>query len=386
MTTTQAAQTFQLDCGATLLVQPMPDVQSASVAILVPAGVIHEPSRVNGAASVLGDLVMRGAGQYDSRQLSSAFDRLGVQRNESTSWSFTSLSASMLAEHLPTTLPLYAAVLRESHLPEDELQPAIDGVEHSLRAMEDEPHRKVFVELRRSTYDDPWGRPSEGTLDDLANIDLPMLREFYAQGFRPNGTIIGVAGNVDPSAVRDQLDSLLCGWSSAVAASPSPSPRQPPRRHIPHDSTQTHIALSWNAVPYGHPDYYRAWVACNVLGGNSSSRLFTQVRERRGLCYSVSTSLSFAADEGRVLGYVGTTTERAQETLDVTLEEIQRLAEGVNADELARCQAHAKSSLVMSQESSGARASSIARDWHHLGRVQTLDEIHEKVASVTVEE
>ncbi len=116
-----------------------------------------------------------------------------------------------------------------------------------------------------------------------------------------------------------------------------------------------------------------------------SSRLFTEVREKRGLCYSVYASLNSLRDQGRVLCYAGTTAERAQETLDVTLQELTRLGDGISESELDRCKARAKSSLIMQQESSSSRASSIARDWYHLGRIETLEEVREKIESLTID-
>ena len=379
------ARIFPLSCGATLLVEPMADVQSASFSCLVPAGSIYEPAGINGLSAVLTDLVTRGAGPWDSRTFNDRLEELGLQRSEVTGWNFLSFNGSLLAEHLPAALELYAEMLQRARLPQEELAPTIIGVEQSLRALEDEPHRKVFVELRRSAYDDPWGRSSEGTLADLPRITLDRVQELYRSGFTPAPTILGVAGCVEPEAVRDRLESLLAGWRGGPQRQVTAGPRQPPIRHLSHDSAQTHIGLAWEAAPYGHPDYYSAWAAASILGGSSSSRLFTEVRERRGLCYSVSTSLNSVLTEGRVFTYVGTTSERAQETLDVTLDEIAKLSRGIDLPELERCQAHAKSSLVMQQESTAARAAALARDFFFLGRVQTLDEVHDLVQSLTVE-
>jgi len=383
--TPHTVHVLQLSCGATLLVEPMDDVQSAAFCILVPAGTIYEPAGANGSAAVLADIITRGAGPYDSFELNSRLERLGVQRSETAGWNFISLSGALLPQHLPETFALYAEVLRYAHIPSAEVGPAVDGVEQSLRAMEDEPQRKVFLEVRRSAYDAPWGRSTEGTLAELPHITQRRLQACYRACFRPNGTIIGVAGRVDPEQVREHLEQLLAGWPQQPEPQVVAGPRQPPVRHIHHDSAQTHIGLAWQAVPFGHPDYYAAWAAAHILGGGSSSRLFTEVRERRGLCYAVSTSLNSILTEGRVFGYVGTTSERAQETLQVTCDEIARLPAGIDPAELARCQANAKSSLVMQQESTSARASSIARDWFYLGRVQSLAEIHAQVQSVTAE-
>jgi predicted Zn-dependent peptidase len=136
-------------------------------------------------------------------------------------------------------------------------------------------------------------------------------------------------------------------------------------------------------VPYRDPDYFHAWGAVGALGRGMSSRLFTEVRERRALCYSVGATCHTFRDRGAVLCYAATSTDRAQETFDVTLGELVRLADGIAEQELDRLKAQIKYALIMQQESSGARSSSIARDWYHLARVRTLDEIGRLVDGLT---
>jgi predicted Zn-dependent peptidase len=143
---------------------------------------------------------------------------------------------------------------------------------------------------------------------------------------------------------------------------------------VSHDSQQTHIAVCWSAPPYRADESYEATAALAILGGGSSSRLFTEVRERRGLCYSVSAGYQTLRDCAAAICYSGTSAPRAQETLDVILAEIRRLPGTLEAEELDRVKARAKSGLVMQQESSAARAGGIARQWYHLGTVRTLAE------------
>ena len=128
-------------------------------------------------------------------------------------------------------------------------------------------------------------------------------------------------------------------------------------------------------MPYRDENYFQAWGTVGVLSGGSSARLFTEVRERRGLCYSVYAVCHTLRDRGAVFCYAGTSADRAQETLDVTVGELARLADGIENDELDRLKARMKSALIMQQESSAARSGAIARDWYHLGRARTLDEV-----------
>jgi predicted Zn-dependent peptidase len=144
--------------------------------------------------------------------------------------------------------------------------------------------------------------------------------------------------------------------------------------------------LAYASVPVGHPDYYDALAAVNVLGSmGSSSRLFTEVREKRGLCYAVSASYYAFKDRASIFCYAGTTTERAQETLDVSLAEVRRLAEGIDPEEVARVRAAIKSALIMQQESTSARAHVLASDWYFLGRVRPIEEIQSAINALTPE-
>ena len=126
--------------------------------------------------------------------------------------------------------------------------------------------------------------------------------------------------------------------------------------HIPFQSNQSHVGVAYSTIPYKHPDYFQAWAAVGVLSSGSSSRLFTEVREKRGLCYTVYASLHTQRDRASVLCYAGTTAERAQETLDVTIGELERLGKGIEQSELGRLKARIKSSLIMQQESTSARS------------------------------
>lgn len=382
----QSIHTYELANGLTLLVEEMRHVQSAAFALLTPAGTIYEPYGENGAAAAALDLITRGAGERNSRELSAALDFLGVQANDHVGWNFLTFSGATLAENLLPALPIYADLVQRPLLPEDQMPAVMNSAVQSLLSIEDEPQRKVFVELRSLCYDDPWGRSSDGKLADLENLSYESLVKFSRTNLRPNGSLIGVAGNVNADEVKEQVERHFGNWA------PRPEPeivRRPCTggvHHLPHDSSQTHIGIAYDSVPYDSPDYLTAWAAVSILSGGSSSRLFTEVREKRGLCYSVYATLNTLLTEGRVFAYAGTTTERAQETLDVMLEEIRKLSQGIDQAELKRCQARAKSSLIMQQESTASRAGAIARDWFHLKRVKTLDEIHAQVESLSVEQ
>lgn len=381
----QQIHTHAIANGLTLIIEPMADVQSAAFSLLVPAGSNYDPPEQAGAAAILCDWIMRGAGQRDSRQLSNELDNLGVQRNEGVGNSHISFTGATLAESLPAALRLYADIVQRPQLPVDQFEAARTGIEQSLRAIEDEPRQKVMVELRRRCYESPWGIPSEGTLEGVRNLSATVVKKHFERCAGPHDAILGIAGKVDAREATGLVEELFGDWTVKSPPAFVAGPRGPARDHIAHDSTQTQIGIAYDSVPYRDPGYYAAWAAVSVLSGGMSARLFTEVREKRGLCYSVYAMLNSLRDQGKVLCYAGTTVERAQETLDVTLQELVRLGKGISPDELDRCKARAKSSLIMQQESSSSRASSIARDWYHLGRVTTLDEVRDKIDALSVD-
>ena len=372
--------------GLTVIVEEMPDVRSASFALLVPAGSLYEPAGTNGTAAALADWITRGAGKRPNRELSSALDRLGVQRDEQVGWNFLTLSGATLAENLAPTFEIYRDILLEPSFEEDLFDPVLSGVQQSLLAQEDDLQRKAIVELRKRCYDLPWGRPTDGSLEELETITAHGVRKHFQRCVVPQGAILGVAGNVNAHAVIEQIRQLLSDWKGAAPPIPKATAAPGGSLHIPHESTQTHLAMAYKAVSASDPDYYAAWAATSILGGGSSSRLFTEVRENRGLVYTVYASLNTLKTEGRVIVYAGTTAERAQATWDVTLKELHKLSQSISGEELERCKVRAKSSLIMQQESTGSRAAGLARDWFHLGRVVTLDEVRHQVEVLTVQQ
>jgi predicted Zn-dependent peptidase len=381
----QSILTHTFANGLVLVAEPMMSLESAAFTFLLPAGCALDPLDYAGLAEVTCELTLRGSGNRDSRQFIEELERLGVEHGQSVSTTHTSYSGAMLSRNLLPALDVYADLLRRARLPKDQMEPARQVVLQELAAIEDEPGHKLMQELRGHHYPDPWGRSSHGNEAGLTRVGLDQIREHYARNYQPNGAIVGVAGNFDWEALKAHVGSLLDDWRS-LAPQTIVDGKLPPRRaHIAHDSNQTQIGIAFDSLPYNHPDYFQAWGAVGVLSGGMSSRLFTEVREKRGLCYSVYATMHSLRDRGSVLCYAGTSSARAQETLDVTLGELVRIAEGVLPDELSRLKARIKSSLIMQQESSISRSSAIARDLYYLGRVRTLEEISQLVDGLSCE-
>lgn len=371
--------------GLTLVAEPMMSLESAAFSILVPAGSVYDPVDRNGQAAMMCELSLRGSGNRDSRQFVQDLDNLGVERADSTSAGHISFSGATLSRNLLPALEIFADLIRRPHLPEDQLEAVRNVVLQELQAIEDEPAQKVMLELRKRQYPDAWGRNSHGEREHVETLTIGELRQHHQQFFQPGGTIIGVAGRIDWPQLKDRVGEFFGDWSTGrPAVEPVSAIRESAVHHLAHPSNQTQIAIAYSNVPYRDPEYFQAWGSIGVLSGGMSSRLFTEVREKRGLCYTVYASYHTLRDRGAVLCYAGTTAERAQETLDVTLGELQRLRKGIETGELDRLKARIKSSLIMQQESSSSRSGAIARDWYHLGRVRTLDEISAIVDGLSV--
>ncbi len=365
----------RFDNGLVLVAEEMNWLESAAFTLIVPAGCAHEPRERAGLAGFTCEMALRGAGALNSREFVEALDNLGVERGESVSDSHTSYSGATLAESLREALAIYADVLRRPQLPDELLDAGRQVLLQELQSVEDDPHHKLMVELRRRHFPEPWGRPTQGTEQGLEETSIDDIRSFHSKQYRPNGTIIGVAGRFDWPALRDHVEGLFASWQADDLPPLIEGKRGQRVEHVMFDSHQTQIGIAYDSVPYRDPEYFQAWGAVGALSGGMSSRYFTEVREKRGLCYSVYAAYVTQRDRGAVVSYAGSSADRAQETLDVMLAELSKLSEGIHEQELQRLKARIKSSLIMQQESSSARSSAIARDWYHLDRIRQLDEL-----------
>jgi predicted Zn-dependent peptidase len=368
-----------------LVGEPTQSVESAAFTFLLPAGCCHDPAGRAGLAGLASEMMLRGAGPRDSRTWLSDLENLGVERGESVGVAHATFHGATLRDNLAAALGLFADMLRRPHLPADQLEAGRNVCLQELRAIGDEPSHKLMIELRRRRYPDPWGRSSHGEEPSLRAATVDDVRRFYEQYYRPGGAILAVAGNFDWRRLIDLVEQLFGDWQPGDIGEPAETNGRPPGNHIPFQSTQSHVGIAYPTIPYKHPDYFQAWAAVGVLSSGSSSRLFTEVRERRGLCYTVYASLHTQRDRASVLCYAGTTAQRAQETLDVTVRELLRLGEGIQQSELDRLKARIKSALIMQQESTSARSGALARDWYHLGRARTLDEVSDLVDKLSAE-
>ena len=383
----QSIYTHVFPNGLTLLAERLPHVRSASFSFMIRAGGAYESPQRLGLSGLVTDLITRGAGDRDSREFSDALDNLGVDRSESTGVVNQHFSGVSLAKNLAPALQLYADMLQRPHFPDDELEPVQALALQDIQNLEDEPQSKVMVELRKSYYPDPLGRDQRGTEEGIEGSTIDDVRNHYAKHFCPANTILAVAGDIQWDALLRDVELHFGKWADRP---PTPYPiapltgREPKYIHLQKDLDQTQIAMIFPSVPLVHPDTYLARAAVGVLSLDMSSRLFMEVREKHGLCYSVYASYESFKDRGSIVAYAGARPEMAQETFDRTLHELKRLKDGIDEEELDRIKIGLKSSLIMRQESTGARVGSLTADWYFLGRIRTLNEIQSELDKLSV--
>jgi predicted Zn-dependent peptidase len=371
--------------GMVLLGEPMEAVESVAFDFMLPAGASLLPEGCCGAANVIADWIFRGAADKDSRQLGDALDGLGLHRAASVSSSHLTIGAALEATNLAQALQLYADVILQPHLKEDQFELARQLAVDRVRALDDEPRQKVMLKLQEQFYPAPLGRSPAGNIDELGSLTPEKTRQITKKKFNLSQTIFAVAGKYDFDAVRDQMGSLFRTDRQKTLEAAALGPKPARYVHIESDSTQVHIGLMTGTVTPGDKNYYNARVAVSVLSGGMSARLFTEVREKRGLCYAIGARYHGLKEAAGIMCYAGTTPGKAQETLDVIVHEFRRLAEGITQEEIDRAKVGLKSSLILHSESSSSRAGGIASDYYMLGRVRPLEEIKNRIEQTSVE-
>jgi predicted Zn-dependent peptidase len=260
-------------------------------------------------------------------------------------------------------------------------QLAVDDV----LALDDDPRQKVMLKLREQFYPSPLGRSTAGAVEELKTLTAKKAEEIVKSNFNLSQTIFAVAGKYDFDALVGQMENLF-GTDTQKSVEPITAALAAGQyTHIKSEGAQVHIGLMTETVKATDEDYYNARVAVSVLSGGMSARLFTQVREKRGLCYAVGARYHGLKEAAGIMCYAGTTPEKSQETLDVIMAEFNRLSEGVSEEEIQRAKVGLKSSLILQSESSGSRAGAIGTDYYMLGRVRSLDEIKDKIEQTTVD-
>lgn len=382
---TEAFDTHILDNGLVILGEPMEGVQSAAFAFIVPAGAARLTRAYCGAANVILDWIFRGAGTRDSRQFNDALDILGLHRAGSIGGANLTLGAALEAGNLSAALDLYADVLVKPHLAADQFELARQLTQEEILSLEDDPRQKAMLLLREQFYPAPLGIPTAGDLDVVRSLQADQVSDLAAKHLNMGATIMTVAGKYDFAALCAQIQKRFGDVAGQPLEPFSLGDTGERTLHVAHEGAQVHIGLMAPTVTIADPDYYAARVAVSILSGGMSARLFTEVREKRGLCYAIDARYHGMKEVAGVACYAGTTPDKAQETRDVIQAEFQNLSQGITEDELGRAKVGLKAALVMQSESTSSRVGALGGDYYLLGRVRPLEEIKQGVEAVTVE-
>ncbi len=378
--------TITLDCGMPLITERNTSVASAALTWLLPLGSSCEPREGDGWASLLSELIFRGAGGKNSREHSEALDRLGIQRSGGAYTHHLRLGMTLLGDRLTEGLPLFTDLVLDPALPEEDMDAVRNLCLQTLASLDDDPQHRVMLQLKEQHRPSPFNRHGYGEKEALEKATIEDLRGHWKNRARPGGAILAVAGNIDPRKVADQLNDLFCDWRGEVAEPEVEAEAVRGQMHLEQETAQVHIAVGWDAPPDIDEFSMTERIAIRVLGGSTSGRLFTEVRQKRSLCYSVGASYQAGRDRGMISFYAGTTPERAEETLAVALREVERMRAGVTEEEFARTVTGLKSRLIMQGESTVARAGALASDYFCRGRARDLGEVAAAVDAVSLEE
>jgi predicted Zn-dependent peptidase len=379
----------QLPNGIEMIGQYMPSLSSISFGFQLDAAVVHEPQEKLGLAHLFEYMLFQGTKQKDARALNEAFESLGARKGASTSMETALVWSQIVNTKFDATLDLFHEFLLTPTFPHDELEQMRNLIIQEIRRRDDEPMSRIFELVRANFYQGTaLGRPVLGTNDSLQTIQRQDLRNFWQERYRPNNVLFTIAGKFDWDRVVKQMQDHFGSWEGEAPPTPEQYPKPATRVSLEYrEGKQEHLALMCPFPNYTDPDYHAAMIIAEILGGSMASRLFVEVREKRGLVYGVSANLSGNKHIGSLRIYAGTTPEQGRECLQVIVNELQKLAqEGITADELARTKVQLKSEHVMHGEGSASRMSAIARSWWYERNIKTIQDVKEAIDAVSQEQ
>ena len=379
----------RLPNGIEMIGQYMPSLSSITFGFQLDAAVINEPEDKQGLAHLFEYMLFQGTKQKDARTLNEAFESLGARKGASTGLETSQLFAQIVNTKFEATLELMSEILLTSTFPGEDLEQMRNIVLQEIRRRDDEPMSRIFELVRANFYKGTaLSRPILGTTEKVNQLQRQDLLAFWKARYQPNNTLFAIAGKFDWDHVVEQMQKLFGDWSGQAEPSPEQRPQPAPGISLEdQEGKQEHLALMFPFPRYTDAGYYPALVVSEVLGGNMASRLFVEVREKRGLVYGINAGLTSNKQIGGMRIYAGTTPEQGHECLEVILNELRKLEqEGITADELDRAKVQLKSENVMRSEGSGARMGSIARSWWFERKVRTIQEVKQAIEEVTQEQ
>ena len=382
------------DSGMRLVTERMPWVRSVTLGVWVTAGSRDEAPRIQGASHFLEHLLFKGTRTRTARDIAEAFDVVGGDLNAFTAKEHTVFYARVLDGDLPMAVEYLCDMIQHSAIKAADLDAERTVILEEINMHEDAPDELVHdVFMERLWPDDPLGRPVLGTVETVSAMSREQVRRFWKRHYVPGNFVVSAAGNLEHERLEELVTSFLDtstpgpGRGTVVqtqGAAPEPARGAHVRRR---DTEQAHICLGTAGLSRADPRRFAYGVVNDAIGGGMASRLFQEIREKRGLVYSVFSYHAMFAHTGAFVVYAGTAPSRTREVLELIVRELEDVAEkGLTEQELDRAKSHMKGSLVLSVEDTSARMNRLGKSEIAHGEVITLDEVLDRVDAVTADD
>ncbi len=374
------------DNGLRLLTERMSHVRSISIGVWLTRGSRHEAAEHGGIAHFVEHMLFKGTSSRSAEDIAQAIDSIGGQLDAFTAKEYASYYIKVLDEHLPLALDILSDIVLNPAFSPDDVEREKKVVVEEIKMVEDTPDDLVHELFTQAFWEDhALGRPILGTRETVEAFDAPLLRRYFERTYTPGNLILSAVGNLEHEHVRalvlERFGSLQAGGENPGDRVPQVVPKILVRNK---ELEQSHVCLGASSYPQNHDDRYASYVLNTLLGGSMSSRLFQNVREKRGLAYSVFSGLSSYRDAGSFTIYAGCSNEAVSEVIDLIVEELRGVKKDeVGAAELQRAKDHLKGSLMLSLENTASRMSHLARQEIYFERHFGLDETLEGVERVT---
>jgi predicted Zn-dependent peptidase len=375
-----------LDNGLTLLTEQMPHVRSVAVGVWLKRGSRHETPQQTGISHFIEHMVFKGTKNRTAERIAAEVDSIGGYMDAFTAKEYASFHLKVLDEHLSLAMDILGDVLLNPHFDPLEMAKEKKVIFEEINMVEDTPDDLVMELFTQAFWPDhPLGRPILGTKQSVRGFRRGDLASFFKRVYHPGNIVIAAAGHLEHAAtaelVRRHFGALSLGRTPSNGHAPKARARVVTRAK--KELEQVHLCLGSPSFPQAHRDRYGCYILNTVLGGSMSSRLFQNVREKRGLVYSISSGVTAYSDAGILSVYAGTSLDSVDEVLSLTLEEFRKLkGEPLPAEELRRAKDHLKGSFMLSLENTGSRMSHLARQEIYFGRQIGLDELLQGIEAV----